>query len=76
MRLGQLLPYFEREGYHVCNCTPGSGLKVFPYVSYDEAIEAATANIPATLVTGGMYDRPKHKQGLSKTDTKPQTLKD
>ena len=56
-RLTHLLPYFEREGFRVFNCTPNSGLQVFPYVPFEEAVGAATTALPQTIVTDGMYDR-------------------
>jgi hypothetical protein len=56
-RLQQLRPHFEREGYQVFNCTPGSGLTVFPFLPFDEAVAEATAAFPATMNTAGMYDR-------------------
>src|SRR5690606_3509769 len=56
-RFAALLPYFERVGLKVFNCTPNSGLTVFPKSTYDEAIEAATAVIPKRIKTEGMYDR-------------------
>jgi hypothetical protein len=56
-RLGQLLPHFEREGFDVRNCTPGSGLTVFPHLSFEAAVAQAAADIPQTINTGGMYDR-------------------
>jgi hypothetical protein len=31
-RLQRLGPYFDEAGYQVFNCTPGSGLTVYPYV--------------------------------------------
>jgi len=56
-RLEHLLPHFEKEGFEVFNCTPKSGLSVFPHVTYEEAVKAAHAIIPANIDTAGMYDR-------------------
>lgn len=58
-RLAHLKPYFEKEGYEIYNCTPNSGLTVFPHVPFEEAIRQATAIIPKRIVTRGMYDRKK-----------------
>lgn len=56
-RFTALLPHFEQAGLEIYNCTPESGLKPFPRMSYEEAIEAATAMIPKRINTEGMYDR-------------------
>lgn len=56
-RLRHLKPHFEKAGYHVFNSTPGSGLTVFPYVPFEEAIELSTSIVPETIITAGMYDR-------------------
>ena len=57
VRLARLKPYFEKEGYEVYNCTPNSGLAVFPYVPFEEAVAGARALIPERINTAGMYDR-------------------
>ncbi len=56
-RLEQLKPFFEQEGLEIFNCTSPSGLKVFPHLTYDEAIDLATADSPEEINTKGMYDR-------------------
>ena len=63
-RLEQLKPFFEEEGLEIFNCTTPSGLKVFPHLPYDEAIELATADSPEEINTEGMYDR----KGWTQTD--------
>jgi hypothetical protein len=65
-RFEALLPYFEEVGLKVFNCNPESGLKVFPYIDFEEAIAIATKNIPDIYNerTAGLYDRKaneKHK---------------
>lgn len=57
VRFAKLLPFFEAEGLQVFNCTPGSGLEVFPYVPFDDAIASAEAAVPDKIVTAGMYDK-------------------
>jgi hypothetical protein len=56
-RMRRLRPHFERAGFRVFNCTPRSGLTVFPHVAFEDAIELATALMPRRIVTAGMYDR-------------------
>jgi hypothetical protein len=54
---GELKPHFAAAGFSVFNCTPESGLTVFPYVSYHDAINAATASVPQDpLDTARWYD--------------------
>lgn len=61
-RLRHLLPYFEREGYQIFNCTADSGLTVFPHVSYATAMEHALEGFPQEIVTAGMYDQKRKKK--------------
>ncbi len=59
-RFRQLLPYFEAAGFHVWNCNPASRLEVFPFLSFDDAIEDALRDMPSDLQserTEGLYDR-------------------
>ncbi len=56
-RFEVLKPYFEKVGLRVFNCTPNSGLRVFPSLTYEQAVDEATAKIPTKVQTAGMYDR-------------------
>ena len=51
-----LLPHFEKERFEVFNCTPDSGLSVFPFVDLESAVKIATSNMPRRIETLGMYD--------------------
>lgn len=44
--LGMLKPSFNAAAFSVYNCYQSSGLTVFPYVSFENAIAAATGHIP------------------------------
>lgn len=44
--LALLKPHFDAAGFHVFNCNLSSGLTVFPFVSFSEAIEAASGHVP------------------------------
>ena len=60
-----LKPHFDAAGFHVFNCNPRSRLTVFDFVSYDEAIRAATQHVPQDpLDTTGWYelDEQRHQQ--------------
>jgi len=58
-----LKPEFEEAGFEVFNCNPKSGLTVFPYVSFEEAIKDATHKLGDTVNERvyGMYAKPKDK---------------
>lgn len=56
-RFSALAPIFAGAGLRVFNCTPNSGLSAFPAQDYEAAVEEATAVIPKTINTAGMYDR-------------------
>lgn len=61
--LPQLKPYFDAEGFNVFNCNSESELKVFPFISFEEAIKEATkslGNVPNERVWG-MYSTPEEK---------------
>lgn len=58
-RLKELQPHFARAGFNVVNCTPDSGLKVFPYMDYAEAVAGAAAECNGKpITTEGMYEEP------------------
>jgi len=59
----QLKPYFDEEGFEVFNCNQDSELKIFPYISFEEAVHEATSKVGdvANERTYGMYDKPGEK---------------
>lgn len=48
-----LRPHFDRAGFRVWNCTPGSRLDAFPRMDLDRAVRAARVDTSAS--TEGMY---------------------
>jgi len=61
--LPALKPVFDAEGFEVYNCNPESELKVFPFMSFADAIEEAThslGDVPNERVWG-MYSTPEEK---------------
>ena len=61
--LPQLKPIFEQAGFQVFNCNPDSNLKVFPFMSFEEAIDNTTrdlGDVPNERVWG-MYSKPEEK---------------
>ncbi len=66
VRLNHLKPHFDREGFQVFNCTPKSGLTVFPHIPYEDAVANATAIIPQQILTAGMYDRKQRLKDAEK----------
>ncbi len=59
-RFAELRPLFEKEDFHVYNCNPHSSLKVFDYVSYEEAVRRSLAEFDFVDTererTEGLYD--------------------
>ena len=52
-------PLFDREGFIIKNCNPQSGLRIFPFISVEEAVHNATihlGNIEHER-TRGMYSK-------------------
>ena len=58
-----LKPEFDKAGLNVFNCYKDSGLKVFPYMSYEDAIKEATRGLGdiKNERTWGMYSKPEEK---------------
>lgn len=58
-RFNLLRPIFEKEQFYIFNCTPASGLKTFPYLGIDDAIDIALTDFPnvETEPAAGMYER-------------------
>jgi hypothetical protein len=65
-RFTALLPEFEKVGLKIFNCNPDSGLKVFPHIPFEEAINIATNQMPDISVerTEGLYDRKAAKKKM------------
>jgi len=65
---GDLKPIFDELGFEVYNCNPESRLTVFPHVSFDDAINDATAKLPPVEkeATDGMYTRQAEKEKKEK----------
>jgi hypothetical protein len=55
-RLKRLVPYFQKEDFHVFNCTPNSGLTAFPYKPFGEGLRELLDAMPTEITTEGMYD--------------------
>jgi hypothetical protein len=71
-RMRQLLPHFQGAGFNVLNCSPDSGLTVFPHVPFHEALALATSIMPQQINTAGMYDRQaKEKEQKRKQKEQP-----
>jgi hypothetical protein len=66
-RLEQLRPHFEREGFEIYNCTPESGLQVFPHLDFETALTLMTADVPQSQNTEGMYDRGQRERDAERT---------
>ncbi len=67
-RFEALQPHFDQAGFKIFNCTPNSGLTVFPFVEYETAIEQALEQMPKKIQTDGMYDMGWRERSSSSTD--------
>jgi hypothetical protein len=56
-RFTALLPEFNESGLKIYNCYKESGLKAFPYLSYDKAVAKAASTCAKQIDTEGWYDR-------------------
>lgn len=68
-RFDQLQPLFQKIGFHVYNCYKESGLKSFPYISYERALEIANV-VPGEDRTAGLYDRKANEKAKAKQEEK------
>ena len=69
-RLQSLIPYFERENLSIFNCTPNSGLTVFPAKTFPQAVQEAIADMPRNVSTAGMYDRQQREKERTQSEQK------
>jgi len=71
-----LKPEFDEAGFEVFNCNPKSGLTVFPYVPFEDAINDATKLIGDTTKERvyGMYAKPQDKAKM-KQEPSPEEKK-
>jgi hypothetical protein len=70
-RFTQLKPTFDEVGFNIYNCNRKSGLKVFPFVDYNEAINIAKGEMPEDITnerTSGLYDRLDSERKGNKDD--------
>ena len=64
-RFRELKPIFEENGLNVYNCNKLSGLTVFPFIEFGEAVKKATADLPSDLSqerSMGLYERTAKKK--------------
>lgn len=68
-RFQALKPYFDAVGFNVYNCNEKSGLKVFPYKSFQDAINMSIKDMPDISVerTEGLYDRQANERNAAKS---------
>jgi hypothetical protein len=74
--LPALKPVFDEAGYKVFNCNPESELKVFPFVSFEDAIKETIKNlgdVPNERVWG-MYSTPDEKSKWKQEATEDQKV--
>ena len=65
-RFTALLPEFAEEGMRIYNCYQKSGLTAFPYMSYNEALDRASATCSKPIDTEGWYDRKERERAAEK----------
>lgn len=70
--LPALKPIFDQEGFQIFNCNPESELKVFPFISFDEAIKEATKDLGdiENERVWGMYSSPEEKMKMKNEPSK------
>jgi hypothetical protein len=60
----ELKPIFDNEGFIVKNCNPQSGLRVFPFISVEDAVKESSARLLGETSierTRGMYSKYEEK---------------
>lgn len=65
--LEPLVPLFEAERFEICNCTPDSGLYLFDYVRFEDAIEEVTGTFEQKMDCHGYYlpeEKPQKTRGV------------
>ena len=81
-RFDALQPVLQNAGMQVFNCYEDSGLRSFPFCTYEDALEAAVV-VPESDRTEGLYDRKANEKKAQKAaqrgcelSEKPSTLKE
>lgn len=54
-RLAAVRPHFEARGLNVINCSPGSGLRAFDRMAFEEAVAEASSDCAGPIATHGWY---------------------
>ena len=64
LRFDQLKPHFAKAGFKVYNCLETSGLRSFPFVPFNEAVDFALKGFPDVTKerTTGLYDRKRNEK--------------
>jgi hypothetical protein len=75
-RFDDLKPEFEKYNYQVFNCYKDSGLKTFPYISFEDAIKRETIFNTDKENTEGLYDRKAKEKEKKKEKIETTTAKD
>jgi hypothetical protein len=68
-RLGVLYPYFKAQGVTIHNCTPGGGLRAFPRMGFQEAVEREARECESPVDTEGWYNHSLGKKRPGGGDT-------
>lgn len=64
-RFNALKPIFDSLNYKIFNCNKDSGLKSFPYISYENAIKLASCKFNKKISTEGWYDKKEKEKEKS-----------
>lgn len=54
-RFTALVPFFQKSGFEIFNCTPGSKLTAFPTMDYNKALSIVLKDIPTKVKLAKMY---------------------
>lgn len=79
-RFAALKPIFDELNFKVYNCYKDSGLNVFKYMPFEEAVEKATRECKKIIDTEGWYDRKdrekKEQQEIQKKQAEQLAIRD
>jgi hypothetical protein len=52
-----LVPHFDAHSLSIFNCNPNSGLDLFPFISYEDALQSVLHEYPTDRNAEGWYDK-------------------
>lgn len=74
-RFEALLPFFAKEGVEIFNCNPGSGLAVFPFIDFEDAIHRESDSFESEWDIADWYTQKELEESMVLSDRRVREVK-